>query len=794
MKIIVIGDSLPIYEKCNLSSKIILTLHKKDEVEIEDNAGAWLYINNDKVKGWIYPFSEKGLLIESKDLSDRKYVIGNKCVIIPNTDSGEEYKISDKEIINVYDSYGKKKEFIIKEILTDFLVVAYNAKDYTIPKDDVSVVKTDNVLYDFTYFINKADGVKFDDYPKVSVAYSRTNVKVYYKVDDKFYVGDPRGIFKPEQIDWSDIPEEGKKIIKDKLGYDEPKEDDSSNGENGGGGDGSKSKDAAAKKKKEEEDPGPQLGEVVELTDAKIEELKSYILTFYSKEKTMSDNVSEITKKSLHNLRGVFGMPYQYLPIADLRVANNGSSNVINNSDIGIKYREKILSRMPLCIIMPGLVDFMPQYSNKERDNMIKEYMHKDDAFVTNIRKYTSSVRGDYYRFYPAWNLYYKYVNAILRMCSIFMDIGDKKFEYNGNTTILKEMDWKQLSPHNIASSSFFEGSLLYYLNTENQISESFSNNTTQSQLAAKTNAISDASRELMFMANNTVNILEDVGGTVGTYGAKAADTLARGILKGYNALRGNQSYDSNGVIGAIANGISNTITGSKMVFPELWQDSQFTRDYNITFKLDSPDNDPFSIFLNIIVPLVHTICLAAPKYTGPNTYAAPFLIRAFYQGFFNINLGIVTELSINKGNEGSWTYDNIPTEVEVHMNIKDLFNVNCMSMGGDSKLNTELNLLSNQPFVDYISNMCGLNIDEPDFRRLARMIAIVADPKFIARDTIRSVLNAFNQSFNQSQSNLYNSAVSLNFSSLKFGDLANVATGYVTKATREYLNNKINN
>lgn len=790
MKIIIIGDSLPIYEKCNLSSKIILTLHKKDEVEIEDNAGAWLYINNDKVKGWIYPFSEKGLLIESKDLSDRKYVIGNKCVIIPNTDSGEEYKISDKEIINVYDSYGKKKEFIIKEILTDFLVVAYNAKDYTIPKDDVSVVKTDNVLYDFTYFINKINGKNAYSYPYVGVDRKVDSGIIerhtYYKVDGKWYTSTPTS--KPEPIEWSDINEDDKKAIVEKLGSDESTQDNSSNGKNGG--DGSKSKDAAVK----EEDPGPQLGEVTELTDAKIEELKSYILTFYSKEKTMSDNVSEITKKSLHNLRGVFGMPYQYLPIADLRVANNGSSNVINNSDIGIKYREKILSRMPLCIIMPGLVDFMPQYSNKERDNMIKEYMHKDDAFVTNIRKYTSSVRGDYYRFYPAWNLYYKYVNAILRMCSIFMDIGDKKFEYNGNTTILKEMDWKQLSPHNIASSSFFEGSLLYYLNTENQISESFSNNTTQSQLAAKTNAISDASRELMFMANNTVNILEDVGGTVGKYGAKTADTLARGILKGYNALRGSQSYDSNGVIGAIANGISNTITGSKMVFPELWQDSQFTRDYNITFKLDSPDNDPFSIFLNIIVPLVHTICLAAPKYTGPNTYAAPFLIRAFYQGFFNINLGIVTELSINKGNEGSWTYDNIPTEVEVHMNIKDLFNVNCMSMGGDSKLNTELNLLSNQPFVDYISNMCGLNIDEPDFRRLARMIAIVADPKFIARDTIRSVLNAFNQSFNQSQSNLYNSAVSLNFSSLKFGDLANVATGYVTKATREYLNNKINN
>ena len=39
--------------------------------------------------------------------------------------------------------------------------------------------------------------------------------------------------------------------------------------------------------------------------------------------------------------------------------------------------------------------------------------------------------------------------------------------------------------------------------------------------------------------------------------------------------------------------------------------------------------------------------------------------------------MGIVTSLNINRGAEGAWTLDNIPTVVEVQLTIHDLFATN---------------------------------------------------------------------------------------------------------------------
>ena len=81
--------------------------------------------------------------------------------------------------------------------------------------------------------------------------------------------------------------------------------------------------------------------------------------------------------------------------------------------------------------------------------------------------------------------------------------------------------------------------------------------------------------------------------------------------------------------------------------------------------------------------------------------------------------MGIITGLSFRKGEDGEWTDDGLPTVVEVSMDIKDLYSGLFMSK---QKAISDLSIFSNIAELDYIANMCGININEPDVRRTVEM------------------------------------------------------------------------
>lgn len=106
-------------------------------------------------------------------------------------------------------------------------------------------------------------------------------------------------------------------------------------------------------------------------------------------------------------------------------------------------------------------------------------------------------------------------------------------------------------------------------------------------------------------------------------------------------------------------------------------------------------------------------ICLVAPQQKRKWGYFTPFLVRASYKGLFNIDMGLVTELSFGKGQEGFWTIDGLPTVVDVSMTIKDLYqSVLSITKGNDNWF------MNNTVLMDYISNLCGVNINKPDIAR----------------------------------------------------------------------------
>lgn len=422
-------------------------------------------------------------------------------------------------------------------------------------------------------------------------------------------------------------------------------------------------------------------------------------------------NANDNTKMSgenllAKNLNGIYGIPYQFMSSVDRR---------IDGTTIGRTYADKIVSKMPLLLLSPGRVNFMKDYKDKAAaaSALMKVI---DSATPTELNDTVNNV-GRYYAFDFDYVNYYGCVNQMVSSGSRFLELHDTIVNVTGKTQKLSAVNWAE------AGNSGFKGALsqreyvAFYIDSTNQISETFSNTTTESQLAQLTNSASDMGREIAFLTGAMTgkvakwwddNMLE-----------KTMETVDSTIDK---YLNGNQLMKD------ITKQFATVAVGGKLLFPEIWQDSSFSKSYDINIKLRTPDGDKLSWFMNIYVPLCHLICLTAPIQSehGVNGYVSPFLVRAFYKGMFNCDMGIVESLNISKGKEGAWTVDGLPTEVDVNMTLKDLYSA--MSI---TKENNPGAFVNNLCLVDYIANTCGININEPDLIRQVDMYIILKANKY---------------------------------------------------------------
>ena len=66
-------------------------------------------------------------------------------------------------------------------------------------------------------------------------------------------------------------------------------------------------------------------------------------------------------------LSTVMGMPYQWMENVDNRIPNLGG--------FGRKFHEKILSKMPLLVLTPGIPDFMAGYADEKRKSVLNSLL-----------------------------------------------------------------------------------------------------------------------------------------------------------------------------------------------------------------------------------------------------------------------------------------------------------------------------------------------------------------------------------------------------------------------------------
>ena len=687
----IVTSPLKIYNDCSFASKVIYSLKPNDLINREFDIGPWSKISYKNIEGFIYPFNNNGELLLTNNSLFKNFK-KNDLVIFKTKNK----KIKDeygKEIINI-DENNSRQFFIIKELLENPRLIKINdikEESYWIKPSLIEKARKENIdkdknpeVYENYIYDTVAGAIEYLS-ARLGIDYmaNRTGMVVDTAIPIMSSVKNSVSVSKTAEANsnLASLVQQWAKVL-----YNE-------------------------QYKKE------------------IEESKNNLLG--SLTATSSSAFSQIRGLEISNLRSIFGIPYQYLPIADLRMGKRtlngtviGTPDVTTVDSLGIKYAEKIIARMPLFIMVPGVTDFMQGFSNDERANMIKDLFPSLNGSYspenTLNKILAKDNRQSFYSLYPAWSQYYNFVNPMCHIAAKMMGLDKVKVAFGNDTknTTFGNLNWRTILPDVFNRKANLNGGCAFYINSETQMSESLSNSTTMSQIANKVNSLSDTGRELLFLSGTTSGMIQSIGETahnvvqpiinsVQSVGVGSNPTDQNEILRAYE--------NSSGAVNALLNGIHNTLAGSKMLFPELWQDSSFSRDYNVTIKLDSPDNDRLSLYLNIIVPLIHLIAFAAPRFMGPTTYASPFLVRAYYQGFFNINMGIITSLNINRGAEGAWTLDNIPTVVEVQFTIHDLFATNITitpetaGSGADSSIlgsmaNTKI--IQNTPMLDYIAQL----------------------------------------------------------------------------------------
>ena len=427
----------------------------------------------------------------------------------------------------------------------------------------------------------------------------------------------------------------------------------------------------------------------------------------------------------ISDLNGVWGIPYQFpssvdppIQLEDDEYDNKDKKKSNDNrTGFGYFYADRIINRMPLLMISPGKVNYMQGYKNGAKTAILETLasVAGGDSNASVIGDFLNKP-GKYYTFEYDEANYWEYVNAMNRACAIYLGIDDVRVSLNGYSAILRNFRWEKCSNDKfdtILSSD--KQYVCFYADADTTKQETFGNSTQRSQLADQINSMSDIAKEIQFLlgANTGITLPWMQDGAIEQINQKIGD-ICNGNLNGIQ------------IVQDIGKEFATIATGGKLIFPEIWSDSEFSQSLDVKIKLRCPCPNKVSWFLDILAPINMLIALTMPRTpygknstgrdsTEPmaNGYYCPFLVRAFYKGLFNCDMGIITDLSITKGKEGSWTLDGLPSEVDIDLTIKDLYNV--MAMTSDQQ---PTEFLNNTTFLNYLANACGISINKPDIER----------------------------------------------------------------------------
>lgn len=168
-----------------------------------------------------------------------------------------------------------------------------------------------------------------------------------------------------------------------------------------------------------------------------------------------------------------------------------------------------------------------------------------------------------------------------------------------------------------------------YRVNNTGTLGESFSSSVKDSDISGKINGFSSSARSARFSfseGNTGIGIIDEVKSSVANFVSGGLDAIH---MSGILALAGS----------AFADIPKHFDSASAQFAPSSY-----------TINLRSWSGDKISRFINLYVPLATLLAGALPLSTGKQSYQSPFLCRLWDRGRNQIQLGMITALSITRG------------------------------------------------------------------------------------------------------------------------------------------------
>ena len=447
----------------------------------------------------------------------------------------------------------------------------------------------------------------------------------------------------------------------------------------------------------------------------------------------------------------IFGMPYHFLESTDMHMDGNNR--------FGYAFFNHIYMEKPIATLMPGKMVFLPAFS-KNKKNIFSSLAADTDNQNSKdaLEELISEEAGSrYYDFATDYTAYMNYVNLMCRVCAVYLGLGKENGYTAPDGGSYTTYDWKNYhsiegyttpsatSDNNLLSNvkDFFKtvaddltaGQRCYvnfYIDPNTSVSENLSNTTQNSQLEGLFDTAEGLIKEVQ-MITNTVGA-EGITGFIDTAIGKMEDLANAATLGVFADLLG---------LG------KQVLNGSNLIYPEIWTDSDYSKNFQIQINLASPYGSKEAIYLNILVPMMHALCLGLPRQSTENSFNSPFLIRGYCQGWFSIDMGMVESISIDKGPEQSWTVEGLPTQVKITLNIKELYSSLMMSPSTKPSY-----FFSNQGLIDYLGVACGVDMTVPhvyfNFRLASALLAgkVMDIPNNMYRTMAQSVQNLLSKKF----------------------------------------------
>ena len=386
------------------------------------------------------------------------------------------------------------------------------------------------------------------------------------------------------------------------------------------------------------------------------------------------------------DLNALMGAPFKFSETDDPPLPGS--------KEFGRSYAKQFLSWGQIVTFSPGTALFLPGISKDEKEKFSNSQANTSEGAdsTADIEGLQSAIfeksGGKLYAFTPAKQTYFAYVNLIwkhLCMLAGISNMPSKIATYisNGSSNNLADIDWaKTLDVGNslyrvlleqtgvsggqsaanglvenwkawfgdtsfLASLDSTQAYVPFYHDGPITSNDSFDNQTGESSIGQKINEFGGAElmRELAFLSGKSYEAIAEHDNE----GNSTQSSDAKSIIKG-------------------------KLWGIKTIIPDIWKDaSSSSREYTFTFKFACAEGSMESYAVQSLRPLAMFLAMALPIHSVGNFgFSAPLLCRVYARGISNIDVGIISSLSIQKDPK-SVTAMGIMTDMTVTVTVKDL-------------------------------------------------------------------------------------------------------------------------